>query len=144
MAVKSKTQTFIYFQACFCFNKDMEMNKPSPIAETHIRNVALDLILTILMCGLWNMVLQHYQCKTLNYLLKEEKYSLLKVSIFSILTCGIYFIYYEYLKASDFAKLSGSNDTSDPILALVLSMFGLNFIYDAILQTKINAYLASM
>ena len=119
----------------------MDMNTPSPLATQHIRNVALDLVLTILLCGLWNMVVQYYHCKTLNYLLKEEKYNIYKISIFSLLTCGIYFIYNEYLKAADFAKVSGSNDTSDPILALVLSLFGLNFVYDAILQNKMNEFL---
>ena len=102
------------------------------------RNVALDLILTILLCGLWNAVVQYSHIKTLNYLLKEEKYSFLKMSIYSLLTCGLYFIYHEYQKAADFARVTGSADESDPILALVLSIFGLNFVYDAILQTKIN------
>jgi hypothetical protein len=107
----------------------------------HQRNVALDLVLTILLCGLWNAVVQMSHCKTLNYLLKEEKYSFWKMYLFSILTCGIYFIYYEYQKANDFMKLTKSNDSSDPVLAVVLSLFGLNFVYDAILQTKINDYL---
>lgn len=108
------------------------------------RNVALDLILTILLCGLWNAVVQMGHIKTLNHLLKEEKYSFWKIYIFSLLTCGIYFIYFEYCKSVDFGKISGRVDESDPVLAVLLSIFGLNFIYDAILQTKMNEYLSRL
>lgn len=117
------------------------MDETSP--NEYQRNVALDLVLTILLCGLWNLVVQNAHCKTLNFLLKQEKYSFWKMYIFTILTCGIYFIYHEYSKATDFAKLTQSNDNSDAILAVILSIFGLNFIYDAILQTKLNEYLSS-
>ena len=110
------------------------------------RNVALDLILTLLLCGLWNLVLQYNQIKTLNYLLKEERFSYLKLSLFSLLTCGVYFVYHEYKKAEAFQDFLGREtphkiDTSDPFLAAVLSVLGLNFVYDAILQTKINEVL---
>ncbi len=107
------------------------------------RNVALDVVLTLLLCGLWNLVVQYDQIKTMNHLLREEKYNIWKLSAFTILTCGIYFIYFEYLKSVDFARLSkpGRTDDSDPVIAVVLTIFGMNFIYDAILQTKINEYL---
>lgn len=107
------------------------------------RNVALDIVLTLLLCGLWNIVVQYDQIKTMNLLMKEEKYNIWKIAGFTLLTCGIYFIYFEYLKSVDFAKLStpGKTDDSDPVIAVVLTLFGLNFIYDAILQTKINDYI---
>jgi hypothetical protein len=107
------------------------------------RNVALDIVLTILFCGLWNLVVQYDQIKTLNHLLKEEKYNIWKLSGLSIITCGIYFIYFEYLKSVDFAKLAkpGKQDDSDAVIAVVLSIFGMHWVYDAILQTKINDYL---
>ena len=104
------------------------------------RNVALDLVLTLLLCGLWNLVVQYEQIKTLNIILKEERYNIWKLSIFTILTCGIYFIYFEYRKSVDFAAIKnpGQTDDSDAVIAVILSIFGLNWIYDAILQTKIN------
>jgi hypothetical protein len=107
------------------------------------RNVALDIVLTLLLCGLWNLVVQYDQIKTMNILLKEEKYNIWKLGGYSLLTCGIYFIYFEYLKSIDFAKIKNPNkvDDSDPVIAVVLTIFGLNFIYDAILQTKINDYI---
>lgn len=107
------------------------------------RNVALDIVLTILLCGLWNLVVQYDQIKTLNYLLKEEKYNIWKLAGFSLLTCGLYFIYFEYKKSVDFHALlkSSKGDDSDAVIAVILTLFGLNWVYDAILQTKINEYI---
>ena len=104
------------------------------------RNVALDLVLTILLCGLWNMVVQYEQINTLNAMYREEKYSFWKMYLFTILTCGLYLIYYEYKKATDFVHFTkpGEEDGSEGLIAVVLTIFGLNFIYDAILQSKIN------
>jgi hypothetical protein len=109
--------------------------KPEP------RNIALDLILTILLCGLWNLAVQSAQVKTLNYLLKTERYSFWKIYILSLLTCGIYFIYFEYKKAEEISALTGKDSDSDPILAVVLSIFGLSIVFDAIAQSKLNAIL---
>lgn len=106
------------------------------------RNVALDLVLTILFCGLWNIVVQYHQIKDLNYLLKEEKFSIWKLSLYSLLTCFIYYIYFEYQKSMAFMKAAkpNSTDDSDAVIAVVLTLFGLGFVYDAILQSKMNEY----
>ena len=105
------------------------------------RSIALDLILTILLCGLWNLIVQHKQIETLNYLLKEERYSFWKVYLLSLLTCGIYFIFHEYKKAEEIAKITAKDSDSDPLLAVVLSIFGLSIVFDAIAQSKLNAIL---
>jgi hypothetical protein len=105
------------------------------------RNIALDLILTILLCGLWNLIVQRKQIQTLNYLLREERYSFWKVYLLSLLTCGIYFIFHEYKKAEEIATITGKDSDSDPLLAVVLSFFGLSIVFDAIAQSKLNAIL---
>ncbi|MBU6155283.1 MAG: DUF4234 domain-containing protein, partial [Bdellovibrionales bacterium] len=71
------------------------------------RNIALDLILTVFLCGLWNLAVQISHVNTLNYLLKTERYSFWKIYILSLLTCGIYFIYFEYKKAEEISALTG-------------------------------------
>ena len=111
------------------------------IKKDYRRNVALDLILTILLCGLWNLLVQYEQCKMVNALLKEERFVYWKVGLLSLVTCGLYFIYYEYLKTKALHEIIGKQDDSDEILAVVLSIVGFNWIWDAIFQTKINAYL---
>ena len=109
-------------------------------ASPHVRNIALDIVLTLLLCGLWNMVVQYEHCKTLNELLKSEKYSYWKICVFITLTCGIYLFFFEYNKAIDFNKITGKGDSSDPVLAVVLTFVGMHWIYDALLQSKINQY----
>jgi hypothetical protein len=109
--------------------------KPTP------RNVALDLFLTLLLCGIWNAVVQYKQIETLNYLLKKEQYSFWKVYLFTVLTCGIYLIFHEYQKAVELAKITGKERDSDPILAVVLSLLGFSIVFDAIVQSKLNEIL---
>jgi hypothetical protein len=109
--------------------------KPAP------RNIALDLVLTVLLCGIWNLVVQYKQAASMNYLLKQEKYSFWEMYFFTLLTCGIYFFFYEYKKAKDLCALTGKDSDSDPILAVILSIFGLSIVYDAIAQSKINGLL---
>jgi hypothetical protein len=103
-----------------------------------IRNIALDVVLTLLLCGLWNIVVQYSQIETLNQLLKEEKYSLLKIGLLSLITCGLYWIYFEYCKAKDVAVLQKQDESQDTVLAVVLTLFGLSWVFDAILQNKLN------
>ena len=109
--------------------------------EDYRRNVALDLILTILLCGLWNIVVQYKQLQMLNALLKTERFVAWKISVFTILTCGIYFVYYEYQKAEALHEITGKHDDSEGVLAVILSFIGFNFVWDAIFQTKMNEYL---
>jgi hypothetical protein len=102
------------------------------------RNIPLDLFLTLLTCGIWNLVVQKSQFEYLNRELKEEKYSLFKTMIWTLLTCGIYMLVIEYRKARDWERISGQPGDTDAILALTLGFLGLTFVFDAILQDKIN------
>jgi hypothetical protein len=111
------------------------------MTKPEARNIVLDLVLTLLLCGLWNLVVQYKQIEALNHLLRQEKYSFWKTYLFSLLTCGLYLIYYEYQKSKDLCRLTGRDSDSDPVLAVILCLFGLNIVYDAIAQSKINALL---
>ncbi len=102
------------------------------------RNIPLDLFLTLLTCGFWNLVVQKSQFEYLNRELKEEKYSLFKTVIWTLLTCGIYMLVIEYRKARDWERISGQPGDTDAILSLTLGFLGLTFVFDAILQDKIN------
>ena len=102
------------------------------------RNIPLDLFLTLLTCGFWNLVVQKSQFEYLNRELKEEKYSLFKTVIWTLLTCGIYMLVTEYRKARDWERISGQPGDTDAILSLAHGFLGLTFVFDAILQDKIN------
>ena len=105
------------------------------------RNIALDLILTTCLCGLWNLVVQYEQLQAVNALLKRERFVYWKVGLLTLVTCGIYFFYYEYERTIALYEITGKYDESDKILSVVLSIFGFHWVWDAIYQSKLNTYL---
>jgi hypothetical protein len=105
----------------------------------HIRGIAFVVIMSIVTCGLYNIYLQYIQIKTLNVMVKEEKYSFIKWFLLSIITCGLYHVYHEYVMAQDLVELT-SADSNFPLIALVCSLFGFSIIIDAIHQKHINEY----
>jgi hypothetical protein len=106
----------------------------------HIRNIPLDIILTIITCFLYNIYVQYKQCHAINDMLKETKYSFVLWFIFTVLTCGLYHIYHEYRKSSDIAMVLKKDPGSPGLIAVLLTFFGLSFINDAIQQSDINNY----
>lgn len=104
------------------------------------RNVALDVVLTLLMCGLWNIVVQYEQIKMLNALLKEERFPYWKIGLLVLVTCGIYLIFYEYNKSKALEEITGVHDDSDAVLAIILSILGFSWVWDAIFQSRMNSH----
>lgn len=105
----------------------------------HIRSIPKDIILTLITCGLFNIYVQSRQIKALNAMLKEKKYSFGLWFLLTLITCGIYHIYHEYRTSSDLVKLC-KLENHEPILCVMLTVFGLGIITDAIEQTHINHY----
>ncbi len=105
-----------------------------------IRNIPLDIIITILTCGLFNFYIQYRQCLALNHMLKENKYSFLMWLIFTILTCGLYHLYHEYRMSSDLSEKLHLGGANEPLVVLLLAVFAMPFVGDAIQQSHINAY----
>lgn len=112
---------------------------PAPQSE-HVRNIALDLVLTILFCGLFNLYVQYKQIEAVNSMLRQEKYSFLIWLFLTLITCGLYHIYHEYRKSSDIAEVMNEPNSSEPIISIILTVFGLHIVADAIQQAKINQY----
>jgi len=106
----------------------------------HVRNIALDLILTILTLGLFNLWVQHRQMVAVNSMLGQQKYSFWLWFLLTIVTCGIYHIYHEYRKSDDLARLLGRQGSNDGLVSLLLTIFGLAIVNDAIQQTRINEF----
>jgi hypothetical protein len=122
--------------------KRMEVSqvKGLPMKNQHVRNIALDIILTIITCYIYNLYVQYKQMEAVNDMLKEEKYSFIFWLLFTILTCGFYHIYHEYRKSSDIARLRGKDEGTAGLTAVVLTLFGMFIICDAIQQSEINTY----
>ncbi|OFZ49064.1 MAG: hypothetical protein A2381_15805 [Bdellovibrionales bacterium RIFOXYB1_FULL_37_110] len=106
----------------------------------YVKSIVLDLLFTLLTCGLFNIWIQYRQIVTVNKMLNQEKYHFLLWLIFSIITVGLYHIYHEYIISEDIAKVVGREPGHDGIINLLLSVFALSWVADAIQQHHINEY----
>lgn len=106
----------------------------------HIRNIAFDLVITILTCGLFNFYIQYKQCEAVNSMLGQPKYSFVSWFLFTLITCGLYHIYHEYRKCTDIANIMGKDPGSPGLIAVILTLFGMSPVLDAIQQAEINSY----
>jgi len=76
--------------------------------------------------------------------LGQQRYNFWLWFLLTILTCGLFNIYYEYYMAQGLVEAQGkygrplSKDL--PVLSLVLTIFGLNIVTDAIQQNEINKF----
>lgn len=109
-------------------------------AEEYTRDIFFDLLFTLLTCGLWNLRVQYVQMEAVNWMLGRQKYNFFKWLIFSILTCGLYHFYHEFIKSKDIDLVRGIDNSNNPILHLVISIFAFSIIADALQQSEINNY----
>lgn len=106
------------------------------------RNIALYIIITILTCGIFGLYWMYCINEDANRLSGEQGLEGSLVVVFSILTCGLYTIYWSYKMGEriDIIKrkigYQGSADAG--ILYLILSIFGLNIIGLALMQSELN------
>jgi len=109
----------------------------------HVRNIVLDLVFTVLTCGLFNFYVQYKQIQAVNDMLKQERYSFLFWILFCLITCGLYHIYHEYCKSGDVARMLKKDEGSAGLIAVILTFLGLWAVNDAIQQVDINHYYES-
>jgi hypothetical protein len=109
----------------------------------HVRSIGLDILLTIITCGLFNIYLQYRQMIAVNIMIKEIKYKFIPWLLLSIITCGLYHIYHEWRKSSDIALALNKTGSQEPIINVLLSIFGLSIVADAIQQAEINKFYGS-
>ncbi len=109
-------------------------------SQEHVRNIPLDIILSIFTCFIYNIYVQYRQMRALNSMLNQEKYNFLTWLLLTIITCGLYHVYHEYRKSEDIARVNGKTHSNDGVVALVLTIFGLSLVTDAIQQSEINRY----
>lgn len=113
-----------------------------PQKSSFTSNIALDIILSIITCGIYWFFWQARQMRALNHLLKEQRFSFVLWFFVSIITCFLFNIYYEYIMAQaivEIQKRDGRAPSNElPILSLILCLFGLHVIVDAIQQNELN------
>ena len=114
---------------------------PSPVDKTqYIRHIVVDILLTLITCGIYNLWVQYKQMESVNFMLKQEKYSFLPWAILTLITCGLYHVYHEYRMTQDICRVLGEPNSNEPLVNLVLSLFALSIVADALQQALINRY----
>jgi hypothetical protein len=115
-----------------------------PAANSFTSNIALDIILSFITCGIYYFFWQARQFRAANHLLGQERYRFGMWLILTLVTCGLYNIYYEYYLAQGLVEAQekhGRQKSKDlPVLSLVLTIIGLNIVADAIQQNEINKF----
>lgn len=110
--------------------------------ESAVSNIVLDIVLTLVTCGIYGLVWQARMFKVVNSFLGQERFNFWMYFLLSIVTFGIYGIYVQYLFGKAIPEVQAqqgakAND-SLPVLALVMCVFGLQIAAMAIEQNEIN------
>ena len=108
------------------------------------RSIALSIILSNITCGIYGLFWYAFMVDDANKVSGEYDSTSGGLTIlYSLLTCGLYKIYWSY-KVGKQLYNAGSNcgkDISDnSILYLILSLFGLSIISDALIQNDLNSF----
>ena len=105
------------------------------------RNIALCIVFSILTCGLYGI----YRCICLtddvNTASETQGTSGGMAFLFTIITCGIYSLYWMYKQGDkiDAAKRNrGISSTNTGIIYLLLAIFQLGIIAEALMQDELN------
>ncbi len=78
-----------------------------------------------------------------NDMIGESKYRFLTWLFLTIITCYLYHIYHEFRKSKDISEASGQANSNDPMVSIILTVFGLGIVADATQQAAINRYYGS-
>jgi len=116
---------------------------PGQIPESDfLGNVPIQLVLTILTCGLFNFYWNYRQMQACNQMLVRKEFQFGIWLLLTILTCGIYHLFYQYKMGMALVELQRIRQQpvfeNLPVLSLLVSIFGLSIGIDAIHQLEIN------
>ena len=107
------------------------------------RSIGVAILLTIVTCGIYGLYWLYCIVTDLNASVGDtDDLSGGMVILLSIVTCNIYLVYWNY-KAGDKVNrlheiVGKRQDSSLPILYLVLTLFGLNIVNMALIQSELN------
>ena len=105
-------------------------------------NIAVDIILTLVTCGIYGLFWQNRIFKATNVLLGEERFTFLTWFLLTLVTCGIYNLYAQYQLGEalhqGLVKEGGLGNDNLALLGLLLSIFGLQVVAMAIEQNELN------
>ncbi len=108
------------------------------------RNVALAVVLTVITCGLYGIYWEVCMVDDMNKLKGDyDAKSGIIVFLLSLVTCNIYW-YYWIFKAGEVIDLEKSKkglpSSNRGLIYMLLSIFALGIVADAIMQSDINGF----
>lgn len=124
----------------------MTNSLPAPPIEAQraVSNIAAGIIFSLLTCGIYNLFWQARQFRALNAFLGREQFRFWTWFLLSLVTCGIYHIYTEYVMGTSITAIQRNigkpANENLALISLLLSIFGLMLVADAIQQHEINAF----
>ena len=114
---------------------------PLPASQA-VSNIVFDILFSLVTCGIYNLFWNARQFRALNAFLGEKRFHFWKWLLLSIVTCGIYNIYNEYLVGVAIVDVQRHANrpvsANMPLLCVVVSIFALSVVADAIQQHEIN------
>ncbi|HEV7734030.1 MAG TPA: DUF4234 domain-containing protein [Candidatus Binatia bacterium] len=116
-----------------------------PIArEDAASSIPTDIILSIVTCGIYNLFWQARQFRALNAFIGKEEFRFWSWFFLTLITCGIYHVYTQYrmgLVITEVNTRVGRPPNENlALISLLLSVFGLVLVADAIQQSEINGW----
>lgn len=119
-----------------------------PIARDEaFSNIATDIVLSLITCGIYNLFWQARQFRALNAFVGREEFRFWTWFFLTLVTCGIYHVYTQYRMGAVITeinrKLGLPPNENLALISLLLSIFGLVLVADAIQQSEINGFFGS-
>ena len=106
------------------------------------RKIAMCVILSIITCGIYSLVWFYYMVNDLNTAAPApEDKTPGTVLLLSIITCGIYMIIWFYnagSKVDQIRTMNGEAPSSSSLVYMILTLFGLSIVAEALVQTELN------
>ena len=106
------------------------------------RDLVLNIILTIVTCGIWGIIWEVQIADDIKLLTGEESLvSGIVLVLLSLVTCGIYFIFWVYNAGNKLELVKaayGLPTESKGLVYVVLSIFGFSIVALALMQNDLN------
>lgn len=133
-----------YCNGCGISLKKDSLAKETPkIPPITKRDVAIQIVLSVLTCGLYSFYWFIVMTDDTNKLADNKTASGGTALLYTLLTCGIYGLYWHYQngkKLYEAGKKYNKEITDNSILYLVLSIFGLAIINYCLVQSDLNKF----
>lgn len=107
------------------------------------RSVPIVIILSLITFGIYPIYWYYSITEELSAATNDPHFSGAKALIFALITCGIYVLFWYYIVGQKMAELQRIHNMlikDNGVLYIVLSIFGLSIISNAIIQSELNKF----